>query len=234
MRICSQGWVVAAAIGLLAVCPGCGGSNDAGADNRQPSPSEVQSGTTDDVPDSEAAPAVDQPPAAEPARTIPKVELAEQDYATCLVRVGDPLPEGTLPDTSGQLHKLTDLRGERLTVICFWAGGKPPYGPLRAAGLLEDLQKDYAQPYAEKGLRVIGVNQGDAADAAQQQIQAAGVTFPVLLDPLGAYFAGIATEKLPRLYVLDAQGKILWFDIEYSEITRDKLRQAVEVAMQEK
>jgi len=48
-----------------------------------------------------------------------------------------------------------------------------------------------------------------------------------LLDADGSAMAKVGLEKLPRTYLLDAQGKILWFDIEYSRSTRRELLEAV-------
>jgi hypothetical protein len=47
------------------------------------------------------------------------------------------------------------------------------------------------------------------------------------MDFDGAYFAKVATGTLPRIYVLDSHGKVLWFDLGYSTSTRDKLKQTI-------
>ena len=54
-----------------------------------------------------------------------------------------------------------------------------------------------------------------------------GAEFPLLLDADGAGLGRVATEKLPRIYLLDPSGSILWFDIEYSESTRRELKNAI-------
>jgi hypothetical protein len=53
-------------------------------------------------------------------------------------------------------------------------------------------------------------------------------TGPVELDPEGEYFAQLGAGRLPRIYVLDATGKIVWMDIEYSQATRRELRQTLQ------
>ena len=60
-----------------------------------------------------------------------------------------------------------------------------------------------------KGVRVVGINVGDAPEAVPSKLlKEAGVTFPNLLDPEGAFFAKVATDKrLPRIYLLDAAGQ---------------------------
>ena len=61
----------------------------------------------------------------------------------------------------------------------------------------------------------------------QEQLQAAGVDFTNWLDADGNAFAQVGSQKLPRTYLLDPTGKILWFDIEYSLGTRRELNQAL-------
>ncbi len=39
---------------------------------------------------------------------------------------------------------------------------------------------------------------------------------------------------MPRTYLVDSQGKILWFDMEYSRSTRRDLRDAIRVVLNTK
>ena len=50
-----------------------------------------------------------------------------------------------------------------------------------------------------------------------------------LIDADATYFKSVATEKLPRTYLLDQEGKILWFDIEYSQSTYRELLKTLDV-----
>jgi hypothetical protein len=53
------------------------------------------------------------------------------------------------------------------------------------------------------------------------------VTIPVLLDADGQALEQVATGLLPRTYLLDAEGRVLWFDLEYSRGQRLGLNNAV-------
>lgn len=222
------------AVALIATClVGCredvattDGPTDTNAESGDAKSPDAKAGNIDG--DSRAvAPTIPEPT----LRTVPEVKLSDQDRATCLVGVSDAMPRGSLPDFANLAHPLQSFFGERLTILCLWTNGKPPYGPERAAGLLEDLGKDYAKPFADQGLRVLGINVGDTKEAAGQTVIDAGSHFPCLFDEQGTYFATVATKKLPRIYLLDAEGKIVWFDFEYSEITREMLQQAVEASL---
>jgi hypothetical protein len=49
----------------------------------------------------------------------------------------------------------------------------------------------------------------------------------VLCDPEQSLLARVAPGKVPATYLLDAAGKVLWFDIEYSRSTRRELAEAI-------
>jgi peroxiredoxin len=157
---------------------------------------------------------------------IPAVKLSNELLATCLVKVGDRLPDAELPDTTGKRQSISSLCGPKLTVVFLWETNSE-----YAVSALEDLDADVAKPFLDKGVRVIGIDLRDGVDAVKEAVQQAGAGFPILLDPDGAYFAKIATDKVPRTYLIDAQGQILWFDVEYSRGTRRDLLAAVEVAL---
>jgi len=165
-----------------------------------------------------------KPPEPPPPAKMPEVVMPAELLATCLVKVGDTMPDGELPDLKGKQHKLGALGGEKLTVELFWTSEN-----LYATKALEDLQPDVAEPYARKGVLVIGINVGETPEAARKAVQDASVKYANLVDADGSYFAKVADaakvakEKLLRIYLLDAEGKVLWFDTEYSDSTHRQL-----------
>jgi peroxiredoxin len=240
MRSCSQSWMMLVGLSLAVASAGCRGEkaeeplNEPNASQAAAATSEPEAQTPQ--PAVSGAKYTNQSTAAEPPegaasaqplpQTIPQVSMTNEIAATCKVGVGDTMPDGKLRDLQDSEQVLSGLYGQRLTVICFWTS-QSAY----ATAELADLTPEVAEPNAEKGLRVIGINEGDSIEVARQEAQHAQAKFPVLTDPGGLYFAKVATEGLPRTYVLDAQGKILWFDTEYSGITRDQLLRTIRVVL---
>ena len=181
--------------------------------------------------------AADQSPAEEPAPpkpvepppkpTIPPSTFTQQQAQTNILNVGDAMPNAALRDIYGQPLELHSLFGKKLTVICFW-NCKGTSG-LQA---ISELEKYIAKPYAAKGVAVIGINRGDLPQTIKEKVDLAVVKFPILQDPTGAYFNKVATEKLPRVYLLDASGIIIKFDTEYSRSMRRDLIQGIDVALE--
>jgi thiol-disulfide isomerase/thioredoxin len=155
--------------------------------------------------------------AKEPVKiTIPSAKLSAEDSATCLIRLGDAMPEAVLPDLQGRAQSLGQLYGKRLTFVCFWTAGDSPKASLKAREMLESLALDLAEPFAGQGVAVVAIDVGDSPETAAKLAGEAGAKYPVLLDQDGRYFAKVAAKILPRVYLLDAEGKVIWFDIEYS------------------
>lgn len=183
----------------------------------------IQSASEQPAPPQQALPAAEERAADQASEAIetaiPEVLLSEQHAALCKVQVGDPMPNVALVDLKGQEVFLSQLLGERLTILFFWS----PESYMSQAQLA-DMGPDIAVPTSGQGVAVIGVAVNQTPEVTRQHTTSAGATFPNFADPQGEAFAAVATAKLPRTYVLDAQGKILWFDLEYSRTTRRHLQ----------
>jgi peroxiredoxin len=156
------------------------------------------------------------------APRVPEVVLSKQHADTCLVNVGDTMPDVRLKDLNGEEQDLAKLLGDRLTLVFFWTSDNR-----HAVAEIRDLAAKVASPLAPLGVRVVGICERNTAAEADRICAAQGASFPVLLDADGSYLARVATAKLPRTYLLDSTGKVLWFDIEYTQPTRRDLREAL-------
>jgi peroxiredoxin len=166
---------------------------------------------------------VEYPAAIPPAKTwAPVVTLSTEHKAMCKVLVGDKLPEMTLADLEGKEATLASVLGKKLTVVVFWRMDN-----IYAKEQFTRLEREVADAFAKEGVKAAAVNVGDQAADVRALAEECGCDFPCLLDAEGAGFAKVATEKLPRTYLCDAAGKILWMDLEYSVTTRRELRNAI-------
>lgn len=231
-RTCRQSWILIVAASLVAACLGCeNGETPNGPDlpnGKSGNNGPVQGTPNKGSPTQKKLPAVDP---LQPAK-MPEVFLSEEQRKWCRVVDGEIMPDADLPDLDGKPQPVSKLRGQKLTVLCLWKCGETDAGRLKALEILGDLQ-DLSESYLEKGVRVIGINEGDPPEVVRICIADAKGTFPNLLDPDRAFFDKIATEKLPRVYLLDPEGKILWFDLEFSPTTRRNLKKGIQVELGE-
>ncbi|HVT27613.1 MAG TPA: TlpA disulfide reductase family protein [Lacipirellulaceae bacterium] len=156
--------------------------------------------------------------------TIPKVLLSKQGEALCRVRVGDKMPAIALPQIGGSETKLDAFYGKKATVVVFWKSNR-----FMAQQELRDLGPEVIDRFGKEGVSVVGIAVKESEASAESVLKKAGAKFAILIDANGDAFAKVGSEKLPRTYLLDPQGKILWFDIEYSLATRRELKQALHV-----
>ena len=154
--------------------------------------------------------------------TMPKVNLTEHHAAMCLVGVGDAFPDLQLSDLVGQKHTLSQLFGDKLTLVVFWNGSEPT-----ALEELADLARYHQRRFADRGLAIVAINTGDPAQLAGELAEQAGAAITILSDADGSALKQVATAKVPRSYLLDPTGRIVWFDLEYSPTTRRDMVQAI-------
>ncbi len=152
----------------------------------------------------------------------PVVVLSEGHSKSCLVKVGDKLPEISLPDLEGNEKPLQELYGDKLTVVVFW---NSKYA--LSFGQFIRLGEDVVEEFAEYGVSLVTINVGDSKGQVQAMAEEANCNWVCLLDAEEEAMQMVATEKLPRTYVLDAEGTIRWFDIEYSRGMERELRNAI-------
>jgi peroxiredoxin len=176
-----------------------------------------------------------EPPLPPPPATMPTVNLSDELRANCLVKVGDVMPKTDQLDINGKTQSLASLYGKKLTVVCFWTA-VDRRSALETANILRSLTGEIAKPFADKGVQVIGIElaRNDVDKAAWESVRKAvsELPFPCLSDGKGQYLAYLCKDdKVPRVYLLDAKGKILWFDVEYSRSTREDLVQGIRVAL---
>lgn len=146
---------------------------------------------------------------------VPPVLLSSGHAKLCKVNVGDEFPAIQLPALSGGSAEFA--YGPKATVVVFWTTDRWMSGTA-----LRDLAAS-----SPDGVSIVGVAVGAKPDAAQKLIAETGAKFTQLADADGAAFAQVGQGALPRLYVLDPQHHVAWFDIEYSEATRRELQQAI-------
>ncbi len=141
------------------------------------------------------------------------------------IRVGARAPDFTLPvlGTAGVVTdtvRLHDLAGAPV-VLVFWASWCPSCQT--DAALIEGLHADYA----EKGLRVVGVNFGrlDHIDRARAFVDRYALTYAQLRDESGDVANAYRISGVPTLIFIDAKGVIR--KVQYGNATEHGLDASV-------
>jgi thiol-disulfide isomerase/thioredoxin len=113
-----------------------------------------------------------------------------------------PAPGFTLPQLDAGPMSLSDYRG-RVVIMEFWATW---CGPCRFS--LPSLEVIY-KGYRDRGVAVLLLNEGEAAETARKW--AAGrFTAPILLDQDQRVGALYRVRGIPRLFIVDQQGHLVY------------------------
>ncbi len=111
---------------------------------------------------------------------------------------GEAAPTFSLTSTDGQVISLSGLSG-KVVAISFWATwGKHCEEQMKQ---LQDLSKEFG----EKGLVVLAINEREEREKAAPFAEAAGATYPILLDE-GKTARAYGVNGVPDLWVIDRKG----------------------------
>ena len=131
---------------------------------------------------------------------------------------GEAAPVFALRDDRGREASLEQYRG-KIVVMNLWASWCPP---CRAE--MPDLER-LEQAYGQRGVVVVGVNQGESPQRAAQFAQSLGITFPIWIDDAQQYGRVYAALGLPTTVVIGRDGKVVQgYD---GALTLDQMRAAV-------
>ncbi len=111
-----------------------------------------------------------------------------------------------LKDIENVSRNFTDLKGEKLTVIDFWATWCKP-----CIKSIPELNKIY-KSYKDKGVEIIGINCDGPRSIAKVApfSKSLQIKYPVLLDINSEVKNDLNLQAFPSLILVNSQGLIVW------------------------
>ncbi len=118
-------------------------------------------------------------------------------------RVGQPLPDFTLPDLQGNKVQLSALRG-KVVFINIWATWCPP-----CVDEMPTMQRLHDRLH-DRGLEILAISiDALGAQVVKPFMQQYRLTFPALLDPKNRIERLYRTGGVPESFVVDKQGRLV-------------------------
>ncbi|MDO5642364.1 MAG: thioredoxin family protein [Paracoccus sp. (in: a-proteobacteria)] len=121
---------------------------------------------------------------------------------------GAAMPDFTLPDADGRLHRLADLRGLKGTLVMFICNHCP-----YVQSVIDRIVRDAAELQRNHGIGVVAISANDVAQYPQDgpafmRVEAAkhGFTFPYLYDESQSVARAYGAECTPDFFGYDASG----------------------------
>lgn len=153
------------------------------------------------------------------------VEDEPDDLAqTTLINAGDVAPDFTVEMLDGSNVTLSALQGKP-TLLIFWATWCPP-----CRLELSKLQEHIIDRYGDK-INVLPISRGEERAKVEEYISKMDYTFAVGLDGDQSIYRKYATNYIPRCFVIDAKGKVLYSGVGYDEAIAKEVEQNIEKAL---
>lgn len=118
----------------------------------------------------------------------------------------DRIPNFELPDLDGRPTRLSDVMGENLTLVDFWATWCGPC--VKSIPSLVTL----SDSLNASGVSVVGVNVDSPRNVSKvaPYARSLGVNYPILLDTNSEVMADLNVQAMPTLLVIDAGRNIVY------------------------
>lgn len=119
------------------------------------------------------------------------------------VAVSGQLPDIEVKDIDQNWVSLNSLKGEKLTVIDFWATWCKPC--VTGIPKLNSIYKEFS----EQGVEFIGINIDGPRNQSKVKpfVQTLGIKYPIVLDPDQDLVNDFNVTAFPTLIVINSEGK---------------------------
>ncbi|MFT4204176.1 MAG: TlpA disulfide reductase family protein [Chitinophagaceae bacterium] len=150
----------------------------------------------------------------------------DEEKAT-LVKVGDNLPSFQFELEKGQQKRIDDYKG-KLILINLFATWCPPCNME-----LPFMESEVWQKHKDdKNFRLFVFGREEGWDKLNTFKEKKGFTFPILPDENRSIFSKFATSFIPRNFLVDENGKIIYQSIGYTPEEFKKLEGIVDEHLQ--
>jgi peroxiredoxin len=132
-----------------------------------------------------------------------KTELRREKSPVATLKIGERMPDFSLPDATGKIVKLSEVaEANKLVLINFWASW---CGPCRVE--MPSFDALY-QAQKNNGFAILAISEDKERPKLDQYLKEKPVSFPVLLDQDGQLAKQLRITTLPTTILIEEGGKI--------------------------
>lgn len=154
----------------------------------------------------------------------------EEEKAT-IIKIGQQVPQFSFTDANGQQKSIADLKGQ-VVLINFFATWCGP-----CLKELPHVQNEIFVPYRDNSdftLLVIGREHSAAELKTFKETKGKNLEFELIADPERKIYSKFAQQFIPRNFLIDREGKIIYSSIGFQQEEFQKLKDTLETLLKEK
>lgn len=150
---------------------------------------------------------------------------ADEIAKTTIVKKGDKAPDFTVEMVDGSKVQLSKLKG-KVVVVNFWATWCPP-----CREELKHVQKQLIDRFRGKKFAFLPISRGEKKDVVEAFRKKMNYTFPMGLDPQQSIYKLYASNYIPRNFVVDKDGKVIYVSVGYTPEEFAEMVKVIEEAL---
>lgn len=142
-----------------------------------------------------------------------------------LIHVGDTPPDFTVEMLDGRKIKLSALKG-KVVLLNFWATWCPP-----CMHEFMVIPEKILKPFEGEDFVFLPISRQEKREIVTKkmmQLKEKGIGFPVGLDPERKIYSLYAKQNIPRNFLINKEGKVVYASIGYNEKEFEKLITKIE------
>ncbi|MCA6421836.1 MAG: TlpA family protein disulfide reductase [Flavobacterium sp.] len=150
--------------------------------------------------------------------------LSQEDYMeSSLVKLNQQVPEFSFTNKDGKSIKLSDYKGKVILINFFatWCGPCMKEMPYIQKDLWEKLKNN------DKFI-ILSFGRDHSQEEVNKFIESKKFTFPIFADKDKSIYNLFATKYIPRNYLIDSKGKVIYASTGFSEKEFEKLKATID------
>lgn len=140
--------------------------------------------------------------------------------------IGDKCPSFEVQMLDGDVVSIDSLRGKTV-LINFWATWCPPCNEE-----MERVEKDIVERFAGEEFVFLPISRGEKPEVVSAWRTKKGYKFDIGLDIATEIFPQFARTYIPRNYLIDPDGTIVYYEVGYDEKLFDELVNKIDETIQ--
>jgi len=127
------------------------------------------------------------------------------------VEKGQTVPEFSFETLDGEKYNINDLKG-KVVLINFWATWCPP-----CQKEMPHLESEIWKVFKDKDFMMVAIAREQTKEVLVEYNKKKQFSFPLAPDVDRSIFSKFAKQNIPRNFVIDKSGKIIYLSIGFNE-----------------